>query len=99
MDSHSGYRREFNRYQPNTWGNLGSVSDGKYRYRAEILDESLAGVGLRLASRMGFQCGQVVKVDNGQFSRKAKLVYVADDPSGGIRAGVQWTPDSSFEPV
>lgn len=99
MNGQATYRRQFIRYEPTNWGNVGSVSDGKYHYRAEIVDESLDGVGLRLASRIGFQCGQVVRVDNGQFSRKAKLVYVNDDGRGGIRAGVQWTPDSNYEPV
>lgn len=99
MDSHYIHRREFVRYEPFTWGNLGSVSDGKYRYRAEILDESLAGVGLRLSSRMGIQPGQIVSVDNGQFSRKARVVYITNEEQGGVRAGAQWTPDSEFQPV
>lgn len=91
--------REFNRYPMVSWGQKVLIKHGKHRLAAEILDESLGGLGLRLTTAVDISTGVEVRVDNGQFARMAKVVFHCPHERGGFRIGLQWTPNSQYELV
>lgn len=102
-------KRSENRYEPHTWGAevyLTAQPRGSHRHpriKAKVLDESLAGVGVRLSAAdvAGqadlFEQGMMVRVDNGQFSICGHIMH-RETESTGLRLGLQWLPNAEYEP-
>jgi hypothetical protein len=91
--------REFNRYEPVHWGTKVNVSAGSQKIRAEVVDESLSGLGLLVKGTVPFAERQSVIVDNGSFGRPGTVAYIGSAGEGAMRLGIQWVPHTEYRPV
>ena len=80
---------------PFAWGGTVVWTDDAGRHDAEVLDESLGGLGVRTPEPTGLIQGQIVDLENGEYARKARLVFARQERAG-MRAGFEWTPDSFY---
>ena len=91
--------REHFRFGPVNWGKDVAVTVDADRLEAEVRDESLGGLGLHLIHRAVIDHGREIRVDNGTFARTGKIIFIADDPDGGMRLGIEWLPNKFYEDV
>lgn len=91
--------REYNRYEPIHWGTKVSISAAEQRVRAEVVDESISGLGLTVKGSVPFQVAQSVVVDNGTFGRSGTIAYVDAIADGVTRVGVHWIPHIEYKPT
>ena len=95
MSPESADQRSYIRYRPMAWGGTVVWTDDAGRHDAEVLDESLGGLGVRSPEPIALTQGQVVDLENGEYARKARLVFAREE-GPGTRAGFEWTPDSIY---
>jgi hypothetical protein len=89
--------REYTRYNPVFWGTVVDLMiDGLKRIKTAVVDESLGGLGIQVPSCDPLTAGQVVTVQNGLYTRKARVAYVTVRGEQ-CRVGLAWMPDSGYQ--
>lgn len=89
--------REYNRYDPVHWGSKVSINTGEKKFAAEVVDESITGLGVVVSETTPLTNGQIVLVDNGTFSRVGRIAFVGEPKEGSRRVGMNWAPQSEYQ--
>ena len=80
--------RAFHRYQTGPWGEKAEIQFEGQKYKVDIIDQSLAGLGLKCTGPVPIKVGQIIQVSNRDCNSRARVVFTKQESNNDTLLGL-----------